>query len=64
MPYSYIAKIMNKSGDKQFLEAGYQYTLNGIIPEKVFDFAIHNTVVEVTPDIGENQESQTPEVSE
>lgn len=38
-PYGFIAKDLNKNGDKQYLVDGYNYTLNGIIQNKIeFDF--------------------------
>ena len=66
MPYGYIVKLINKDGKKPYLEKGYEYTLNGIIPEKVFDWTIHNkndvikedTVVTPQP---EDPEVETPE---
>lgn len=41
MPYGYIAKDINYKGDKSYLEKGYEYTLNGLIGEKVSDFITH-----------------------
>ena len=76
MPFGYIAKLMNKNGDKTYLENGYEYTLNGLIPESVFDWTIHNkvdvkdkpVVDEETPEEepgvvipGDGAESETPE---
>ena len=60
MPYGYIANIINKNGDKEYLEAGFEYTLNGVIPESVFDWVIHNDAEDVpeTP-----AEPEAPEVS-
>ena len=60
MPYGYLADIMNKNGDKEYLEAGFEYTLNGVIPESVFDWAIHNDTKNV-PEAP--AEPEAPEVS-
>lgn len=39
IPYGFIAKDLNKNGDKQYLVDGYNYTLNGIVQNKIeFDF--------------------------
>ena len=77
MPFGYIAKLMNKNGDKPYLEKGYEHTLNGLIPESVFDWTIHNkvdvkdkpVVDEETPEEepgvvipGDGAESETPEI--
>lgn len=43
MPYGYIAKDINHKGDKPYVEKGYEYTLNGLVGEKVFDFLTHTT---------------------
>lgn len=60
MPYGYVADIMNKNGDKEYLEKGFEYTLNGVIPESVFDWVIHNDAEDIpeTP-----AEPEAPEVS-
>ena len=42
MPFGHIAEVMNKDGDKPYLEKGFEYTLNGVLPDSVFDWAIHN----------------------
>ena len=47
MPYGYIAKDINHKGDKPYLEKGYEYTLNGLVGEKVFDFLTHTESDEV-----------------
>lgn len=54
MPYRYIAKDINYKGDKEYLTKGYEYTLNGIIPDKVSDFLVHAEV--------EAKEDEVPEV--
>lgn len=50
MPFGYIAKVINKNGDKAYLVDGFEYTLNGVIPESVFDWVIHNEVEESKPE--------------
>ena len=46
MPFGYIGEDMNRAscGDKQYLETGFDYTLNGLIDEKInfkfFDWLI------------------------
>ena len=62
MPFGYIAKLMNKNGDKPYLEEGYEYTLNGLIPESVFDWTIHNKDVEDEPAIDEEIPEEEPGV--
>ena len=54
MPYGYIAKDINYKGDKEYLTKGYEYTLNGIIPDKASDFLVH----------AETNEDEVPEVEE
>lgn len=54
MPYGYIAKDINCNGDKEYLVEGYEYTLNGVLSDKVSDFLVH---VEV-----EAKEDEVPEV--
>ena len=51
MPYGYIAKDINYKGDKEYLVKGYEYTLNGVIPDKVSDFLVH--AKEETPEVEE-----------
>lgn len=48
MPYGYIAEDINaaKNGDKAFLEKGFDYTLNGIIDEKI-DFKVFDWLVNI-----------------
>ena len=58
MPYGYIAKVMNTNGDKAYLVDGFEYTLNGVIPDSVFDWAIHNEVEEEKP---ETPDEELPE---
>lgn len=77
MPFGYIAKDMNHNGDKEFLEKGYEYTLNGIIGDKFSDWAIHAEYEEVKEEPSEEEqepgviipeenggETTTPEVEE
>lgn len=54
MPYGYIAKDINYKGDKEYLVKGYEYTLNGVIPDEVSDFLVHAEV--------EVKEDEVPEV--
>lgn len=46
VPYKYITADINHTGDKQYLEDGYNYTLNGLIDDKIefefFDWLVHN----------------------
>ena len=65
MPFGYIAKIMNKNGDKAYLVDGFEYTLNGVIPESVFDWAIHNEKAPTTDEVPEDgNEDVTPPATE
>ena len=50
MPYGFIAKDINHEGDKQYLEKGYEYTLNGLIPESAFDWAVNSDKAEAKLD--------------
>lgn len=71
MPFGYIGEDMNKAsgGNKQYLETGFDYTLNGLIDEKI-DFKFFDWLVsaeekapEANPDEEEQEggeESQTP----
>ena len=74
VPYKYVAADVNHAGDKNYLEDGYAYTLNGIIDDKIefelFDWMIHNEVKEetqpeVTPEeTPEESPETTPDTSE
>lgn len=44
MPFGYAAPLMNRYGDKAYLEVGYKYTLNSLIPQSVYDWTINNDV--------------------
>lgn len=63
MPFGYIGEDINKAsgGNKQYLETGFDYTLNGLIDEKI-DFKFFDWLVsaeEQAPEI--DDESQEPE---
>lgn len=64
VPYKYIAADINHNGDKAYLEEGYDYTLNGLIDDKIefefFDWLIHNK--EEIEELPEGNE-ETPEVT-
>ena len=40
LPYNYIAKDVAKATNKEYLVNGFDYTLNGVIGEEVFDWVI------------------------
>lgn len=40
MPFGYIGKDIHKATDKSYLVDGFNYTLNGVIPDEVFDWAV------------------------
>jgi hypothetical protein len=52
MPYGYIAKdVVNANADREYLTAGYEYTLNGVIGSEVSDWILHeNQIVEEIPE--------------
>ena len=62
LPYGYVAERLNSKGDKDYLEKGYDYTLNGVIDNKFedfFDWAL-NVKEESKPEV-EAPEVETPE---
>lgn len=72
MPYGYIAgDVVSKHEDKAYLANGYEYTINGLIGDKVSDFLIHNEgeeeggeVEETTPGEEETPGEETPAACE
>jgi hypothetical protein len=61
MPYGYFVKDFNYRGNRNYLEKGYEYTLNGVIGSEVADKIIHLETKEETP---ENEEAPEMEGSE
>ena len=42
MPFGFIGKDINVASGKTYLVDGFEYTLNGVIPDSFFDWAVHN----------------------
>ena len=58
MPYGYIAKDINYKGDKEYLEKGYEYTLNGLIGDDISNF-----LVDVKSEVSEENENESEDDS-
>lgn len=64
MPFGYIGKDINVKSGKTYLVDGFEYTLNGLIPESVFDWAVHKeSSVTKDPESELPEEPETPEDS-
>ena len=70
LPYGYAAERLNSRGTREYLEQGYDYTLNGIIDnafEDFFDWVISvgtPTVEEEEVEGGEEEGGETPSPEE
>jgi hypothetical protein len=60
MPYGYIAKdIVSANAEREYLIAGYEYTINGVIGSNVSDWILHNKE-EATEELPEEPIEETP----
>lgn len=59
MPFGYIGEDINKlsGGNKQYLETGFDYTLNGLIDEKI-DFKFFDWLVSAEEKAPESEDSE------
>ena len=70
MPYDFIAKDIDAKSDKAYLVDGFEYTLNGLIPDSVFEWGLSIKAEEedAAPEVDEpttdsNTETEVPEES-